>query len=103
MIPLFLQLGDHKVNVQHIRLVRELPATAPTRPCDLSIDMGPDMGPGRGCWTWYPKDTTELDWFYEVINLLRPGQLPPRIESLKAKLCAGAPPVQASAGGKRKT
>ncbi len=72
MMSPFLQLGDQKINVFHIRVLREVPAAGPDLPAGVSIDMGrPD-----GCWTWQPKTQAELDWFYQAVNVLGPGELP---------------------------
>lgn len=87
MNSLFVQLDDQLVNLAHIRLVRvqQLPEGSKQLPV-LTIDHGLPTG----SWTWTPKTKAELDWFYQVISLIRPGQLPPQIEPMKAKLCAGS-------------
>lgn len=84
-LPLFLQLGDQKVNIHRIHILREMPP-GPSGVPSVSVDMG------TRSWTWTPKDRSELGWFYQAIGVLRPGELPARL----AAACS-LEPLQTSA------
>jgi len=65
--PLFLRLGDQRVNMQHVQVIQPIPDAS--APCGVKVTLDT----GSRTFSWLPQTKEELEWLDTVIGVLAPG------------------------------